>query len=97
VGLAVAAAGCTSERIDSELEFQAIGVCATAIEKRLGAELPPGWQFDKEERDGQAFIKAWATGLDTASTPPDYICSVVPDRKVKGVVRVVGVEEGPAR
>lgn len=48
VGIAVLAVGCTSERIGSQLEFEAVGACARAIEKRLDRELPPGWQYLKE-------------------------------------------------
>jgi hypothetical protein len=89
-----AASGCASEQISSELEFQAVGACGDAIEKRLGKALPPGWRYGKEERDGQAVMKAWAPDRDPETTAPDYTCVVVADEDAQGGVRVVRVAEG---
>ena len=93
VSIAVLAAGCTSERIGSQLEFEAVGACARAIEKRLDRALPPGWQYLKEERNGEVVMKAWAPGRDEA-LPPDYTCVVDKDEDAQGGVRVVDVVEG---
>jgi hypothetical protein len=92
--IVIAAAGCATEQIGSELEFQAVGACADAIEKRLGKILPPGWRYGKEERDGQAGMKAWAPERDPETTTPDYTCVVVADEDAPGGVRVVRVTEG---
>lgn len=95
LGVVLAAAtGCASEQIGSELEGEAVFACGSAIEKRLDRALPPGWRFGKEEQDGQAVMKAWASDRDTETMEPDYICSVVPDEKAPGGVRVVRVDEG---
>lgn len=95
LGVVLAAAtGCASEQIGSELEFEAVGACSNAIEKRLGKSLPPGWRYGKEERDGQAIMKAWAPDRDPETTMPDYTCVVVPDEDAQGGVRVVRVTEG---
>jgi hypothetical protein len=66
----------------------------SAIEKRLDRALPPGWRYGKEQRDGQAVMKAWAPHRDPETTTPDYICLVVPDEKARGGVPVVRVDEG---
>lgn len=95
LGVVVAAAtGCASEQISSELEGEAVFACGSAIEKRLDRALPPGWRYGKEQRDGQALMKAWAPDRDTETTEPDYICWVVPDEKAPGGVRVVRVDKG---
>lgn len=88
-----AATGCTSEQIGSELEFEAVGACGDAIEKRLGKTLPAGWRYGKEERDGQAVMKAWSPDRDPETTTPDYSCLVVPDEDAPEGVRVVRVDE----
>lgn len=94
-GLILAAVtGCASEQIGSELEFEAVGACADAIEKRLGKTLPPGWRYGKDERNGQAVMEAWAPGRDPESTTPDYTCVVVADEDARGGVRVLRVAEG---
>lgn len=87
LGVVLAAlAGCHSEQLSSELEGEAVFACASAIEKRLDKALPPEWRFGKEERDGQAVMKAWAPDRDPDTTTPDYICLVVPDEKAPGGV-----------
>lgn len=93
VGVATLAAGCTAERIGSQLEFEAVGACASAIEERLGRELPSGWQYLKEERKDVAVMKAWTPGRDEPM-PPDYTCVLVKDEDARGGVRVVDVVEG---
>lgn len=95
LGVVLAAAtGCASEQIGSELEGEAVFACGSAIEKRLDRALPPGWRYGKEERDGQAVMKAWAPDRDTETMEPDYICLVAPDEKAPGGVLVVRVDEG---
>lgn len=89
-----AATGCAYEQIGSELEFEAVGACGSAIEKRLGKTLPPGWRYGKEERDGQAVMKAWAPDRDPETMTPDYTCVVVADEDAQAGVRVVRVTEG---
>ena len=89
-----AATGCASEQIVSELEFEAVGACSNAIEKRLSKSLPPGWRYGSEERDGQAVMKAWAPDRDPETMTPDYSCLVVPDEDAPEGVRVVRIDEG---
>jgi hypothetical protein len=91
--LAVAAAGCTSEQIGSELEAEAVFACATAIEKRVGRELPRGWQFLKVEDDEEVRIEAWPPGVESESAPPDYTCLVVRDEDSPSGVRITDVLE----
>ncbi len=91
LALAAATAGCTSERIGSELEAEAAVACATAIEKRLGRELPRGWQYLKVEDDDEATVKAWPPGVDSDSAPPDYQCLVVRDEGSPSGVRITDV------
>ena len=90
----VCSAGCSSDRIGSQLEFEAVGACASAIEERRGRERPPAWQYVKEERDGLSWMAAWAPGRDPESVPPDYSCLVIRDDDVRQGVRVVEVVEG---
>ena len=89
-----AAAGCASEQLASELEGEAVLSCGSAIEKRINRTLPPGWQYLKQEQDGQVLMQAWAPERDADTTMPDYICFVVPDEESPGGVRVVRVDEG---
>jgi hypothetical protein len=91
LALTVAAAGCTSERIGSELEAEAVFACATAIEKRLGRELPRGWQYLKVEDDDEVRIEAWPPGVESESAPPDYTCLVVRDADSPAGVRITDV------
>lgn len=94
VCVAVAAAGCTSERIGSQLEAEATFACAEAIEEQLGRELPRGWQYLLDEGDRDAFVEAWAPGKNSESTPPGYTCVVVRDQETRLGVRVVEVVDG---
>ena len=96
LALAAACAGCTSERISSELEGEAVFACGAAIEQRRGESLPPGWQYRKQERDGRAEVLAWAPERDSESTPPDYTCRVARDERTPAGVRVLEVVEGAA-
>jgi hypothetical protein len=91
LALAAAVAGCTSERISSELEAEAVVACGVAIEKRLGRELPRGWQYLKVEDDDEASVQAWPPGADSESAPPDYTCRVVPDEGSPSGVRITDV------
>jgi hypothetical protein len=91
LALAAAAGGCTSERIGSELEAEAVVACTTAIEKRLGRELPRGWQYLKIENDDEVRIEAWPPGVESESAPPDHTCLVVLDEDSPSGVRITGV------
>ena len=89
----LAAAGCAGQRLDSQQEFEAIFACATAIEDRVGEELPGGWRFLKQEREDEILMLAWAPGR-AEPLPPDYTCVVVVDDEAPTGVRVVDVDEG---